>query len=329
MAESSCTSSPVVPDQPWADAAWEKARQAASRFNGVNMRNTSAKQKRGFRPHPAPRAQPASRGAWCGRTQCSETRWRPGSVDCPHRVAQSPNPPPRSADPHPFDRYILERSSDGVNYQTIATPPANTEIYTDSDLQQENYFYRIKATNTIGTSPASNRIETNDFFQSEDTYYVKAGGLNTNDGLTEETAFATVTKAVQTASNNYTIIIVGPINQTVQVEISKSLSFVGQADATINGTDARMYNITSGGLTVSFDNITFQNANTSLQGAVINLTQASDLTITDCIFNNNTTSANGGAILAGSTGTLTVTGSLFNGNSSFRGGAIAVLVTSP
>ena len=226
------------------------------------------------------------------------------------------------------DNYILERSSDGVNYQTIATLPANTEIYTDSDLQQENYFYRIKATNTIGTSPASNRIETNDFFQSEDTYYVKAGGLNTNDGLTEETAFATVTKAVQTASNNYTIIIVGPINQTVQVEISKSLYFVGQADATITGADARMYNISSGGLTVSFDNITFQNANTSLQGAVINLTLASDLTITDCIFKNNATSANGGAILAASTGMLTVTGSLFNGNSGVRGGAIAITQTT-
>ena len=162
---------------------------------------------------------------------------------------------------------------------------------------------------------------------AQTSYYVKVGGDGT-DGLTEATAFTNINDAAQAAANGDTIILVGALNQSGTVGISKSLSFVGQSNAVVTATaTARMYNISSGGLTVSFDNITFQNANTSLQGAVINLTQASDLTITDCIFKNNTTSANGGVILAGSTGTLTVTGSLFNGNSGVRGGAIAVLVT--
>ena len=163
---------------------------------------------------------------------------------------------------------------------------------------------------------------------AQTNYYVKVGGDGT-DGLTEATAFTNINDAALAAANGDTIILVGALNQSGTVGIAKSLSFVGQSNAVVTATaTSRMYNISSGGLTVSFDNITFQNANTSLQGAVINLTLASDLTITDCIFKNNATSANGGAILAASTGMLTVTGSLFNGNSGVRGGAIAITQTT-
>ena len=221
------------------------------------------------------------------------------------------------------DNYILERSPDGVNFQTIATLPADTETYTDTDLQQANYFYRLKATNTIGTSPASNTIQTNDFYaETYNIYYVKVDG-DGSDGLTEATAFTTINTAVQTASNGDTIILVGALNQSGVLGIDKSLSFKGQSDAVVTATD-RMFNISAGGLNISFEDITFQNVTTTLQGAVFNLTQASDLIITDCVFENNTSSANGGAILAGSTGTLTISGSLFNNNSGSRGGAIAV-----
>ncbi|MBT3547699.1 MAG: T9SS type A sorting domain-containing protein [Flavobacterium sp.] len=221
------------------------------------------------------------------------------------------------------DNYILERSSDGVNFQTIATLPEDTETYTDTDLQQVNYFYRLKSTNTIGTSPASNTIQTTDFYaETYNIYYVKVDG-DGSDGLTEATAFTTINTAVQTASNGDTIILVGALNQSGVLGIDKSLSFKGQSDAVVTATD-RMFNISAGGLSISFEDITFQNVTTTLQGAVINLTQASDLIITDCIFENNTSSANGGAILAGSTGTLTVSGALFNNNSGSRGGAIAV-----
>ena len=221
------------------------------------------------------------------------------------------------------DNYILERSPDGVNFQTIATLPADTETYTDTDLQQANYFYRLKATNTIGTSPASNTIQTNDFYaETYNIYYVKVDG-DGSDGLTEATAFTTINTAVQTASNGDIIILVGALNQSGVLGIDKSLSFKGQSDAVVTATD-RMFNISAGGLNISFEDITFQNVTTTLQGAVFNLTQASDLIITDCVFENNTSSANGGAILAGSTGTLTISGSLFNNNSGSRGGAIAV-----
>ena len=158
---------------------------------------------------------------------------------------------------------------------------------------------------------------------SQTTYYVKAGG-NNSGGLDEANAFTTVNNAAQAATDGDTIIIVGSINQTGQVGVGKSLSFVGQSDATITGANARMYVVSAAGKTINFTNITFQNANTSNPGAVVTITQNSDLSFTNCTFNNNTSSANGGVILGGGTGILSVTNSLFDGNSASRGGAIAI-----
>ena len=85
-----------------------------------------------------------------------------------------------------------------------------------------------------------------------------------------------------------------------------------------------MYVINAAGKTISFTNITFQDAITSNPGAVITITQNSDLTLTGCVFRNNVSTNNGGVILAGGTGVLTITNSLFDGNSANRGGAVAI-----
>ncbi|MDB4158045.1 DUF5011 domain-containing protein [bacterium] len=159
---------------------------------------------------------------------------------------------------------------------------------------------------------------------AQTTYFVKVGG-NNSGGLSEENAFTTVNNAVVAASDGDTIIIVGAISQTGQVGVGKSISFVGQSDATITGASARMYVINAAGKTISFTNITFQDATTTNPGAVITITQNSDLTLTGCVFKNNISTANnGGAILAGGTGVLTITNSLFDGNSANRGGAVAI-----
>ncbi|MDG1793574.1 MAG: DUF5011 domain-containing protein [Flavobacteriaceae bacterium] len=158
---------------------------------------------------------------------------------------------------------------------------------------------------------------------AQNTYFVKVGG-NNSGGLTEENAFTTVNNAVVAASDGDIITIVGAINQTGQVGIGKSISFVGQSNATITGASARMYVINTAGKTISFTNITFQDATTTNPGAVITITQNSDLTLTGCILKNNTSTVNGGTILAGGTGVITITNSLFDGNSANRGGAVAV-----
>jgi predicted outer membrane repeat protein len=232
--------------------------------------------------------------------------------------------------------YILERSLDGVSFQTIATLSANTVSYTDNDLQQASYFYRIKAKNAIGTSPASNTIQTLDS-KGPSTYYVKAGGLDTNNGLSEASAFPTLSTAIATAINGDTIIVVGSISQVDQVTLSKSVYFVGQNNATINGvnggTVAKMFALTGAGLTVSFTDIIFQgssNKNVS-NGAVFSITGDSDIYFSNCIFDGNSISGStysGGAISI-SNGKLTLTNSLFKNNTAGKsGGAISVFATA-
>lgn len=163
---------------------------------------------------------------------------------------------------------------------------------------------------------------------AQTNYYVKADGNNANDGLTEASAFSTVSNAVIAASDGDKIIVVGTNNQSGQVAITKSITLEGLSNAELLATGTtRMYDISTPALTVTLKNIAFKNANASVQGAVINLTGNSDLTIDGCTFENNTTSNYGGVILAGATGTLSITNSLFNGNSATRGGAISVTAT--
>jgi hypothetical protein len=161
---------------------------------------------------------------------------------------------------------------------------------------------------------------------AQTSYYVKAGGGNT-DGLSEANAFTNVNTAVQAATDGDKIIIIGTVNQSGQVAIGKTLDFEGQQDAILNATStARMYNVSAAGKSISFLNITFQNVDATVQGSAINITQNSDLTLTNCTFKNNITTSNG-TVLAGGAGVLTVTNCLFDGNSTNRGGAIAITTT--
>ena len=169
---------------------------------------------------------------------------------------------------------------------------------------------------------------------AQTTYYVKAGGANVaGGGLSEAAAFSTVSYAVGAAVDGDKIIVVGSINQSGQVAVGKSLTFEGQTDAVItstNTTGGRMFALeaAANGKSITFKNITLQNANSSIQGAVFNLTGTNtDLIIDNCTFLNNATTGNGGVILAGGTGNLTISNSLFNGNSAVRGGVVSVTTT--
>jgi len=58
------------------------------------------------------------------------------------------------------NKYILERSSDqGLSYDLLAELDADTESYTDENILQENYHYRLRAVNEIGFSAWSNIVE--------------------------------------------------------------------------------------------------------------------------------------------------------------------------
>ena len=171
------------------------------------------------------------------------------------------------------------------------------------------------------------------------TYFVKVGG-NNNGGLSEENAFTTVNNAVVAASDGDTITIVGAINQSGQVGIGKSISFVGQSDATITGTGAtnRLYNISEAGKTISFTDVIFKdNTGATANGSVFNTTQGGTLAFTNCVFSGNSSvsTGGGGAIYVNNaSAVLTITGCTFYNNSSGnatnngQGGAIMLFNSS-
>jgi len=260
------------------------------------------------------------------------------------------------------DNYILERSSDGVNFQTIATLAENTETYTDTDLQQENYFYRLKAANTIGISPASNTVQSEDYqIETQNIVYVSATGAGNMDGTSESNAYGNFGNAMnQITSNGDKLIIVGTISPEGASLNSKGFAFTIEGlntSSTLsgNGGTGRLFTINgASSADVTFKNLTFLNNTTTLAGggvffnnnagasatfenctftgnSVTNnagggviLVSNGNLTITDCVFENNTSSDKGGAIVAGNSVNVNISGSLFNGNSATRGGAIAV-----
>ena len=260
------------------------------------------------------------------------------------------------------DNYILERSSDGVNFQTIATLAENTETYTDTDLQQENYFYRLKAANTIGISPASNTVQSEDYqIETQNIVYVSATGAGNMDGTSESNAYGNFGNAMnQITSNGDKLIIVGTITPDGANLTSKNFAFSIEGlntSSTLagNGGTGRLFTINgSSSANVTFKNLTFLNNTTTLAGggvffnnnagasatfenctftgnSVTNnagggviLASNGNLTITGCVFENNISSDKGGAIVAGNSAIVTISGSLFDGNSGTRGGAIAV-----
>jgi hypothetical protein len=55
------------------------------------------------------------------------------------------------------DGFQIERSDDGVNFSSIATPPANTTTYADTGLTPNTtHHYRVRAYNSAGVSADSN-----------------------------------------------------------------------------------------------------------------------------------------------------------------------------
>ncbi len=259
------------------------------------------------------------------------------------------------------DNYILERSSDGVSFQTIATLPANTETYTDTDLQQENYFYRLKATNTIGTSPASNTVQSEDYqTETQNIIYVSETGAGTFDGSSEANAYGNFGTALgQITSGGDKLIIIGTINLSLGVNLTnKSFAFTIEgldANSIITGAsgDKRLFTINGATLAnVTFKDLTFSGNSTTLAGGSVLFNNAAgasvtfnnctltdnsvsngagggalffangNLNIIDSSFENNTSIEEAGAIF-GQSGIITITNSLFKSNSAAtKGGAL-------
>ena len=230
------------------------------------------------------------------------------------------------------ENYILERSSNGTDFVTIATLPANTETYTDTELDQENYFYRVKTTNSIGTSPTSNTVQSRDYQSpTQTTVYVSASGGG--DGTSESSPLGNFGNALnQITSEGDKLVIIGTISTQGINLTSKSFAFTIEgldASSTFEGDGGTSRLFTINGATsadVTLKNLTFSSFNTTLAGGgvLFNNNGGASVTFDNCTFSGNsvTNGAGGGAIWFAN-GTLNITNSIFDSNSSSdEGGAI-------
>src|SRR5207248_8515055 len=54
--------------------------------------------------------------------------------------------------------FLVERSTDGLNFTTIATLPTSVMTFTDSKLGAGAYYYRVRTSNAQGVSRPSNTV---------------------------------------------------------------------------------------------------------------------------------------------------------------------------
>ncbi|NME70626.1 fibronectin type III domain-containing protein [Flammeovirga aprica] len=176
--------------------------------------------------------------------------------------------------------------------------------------------------------------------QEPKTLYVSAGGDDTQDGLTESTALASLNKAIELSNAKDKIIINGTIVHTQTVIINKQLTLEGLNNATIDaGNTSKIFTFTDGteGTSLVVENIKFINANGMTDGVAevggaISMSSVGELKFMNCSFENNSSSRPGGA-LGIQNGTVNIYGSSFINNSTVKVGddspnGGAILITS-
>lgn len=62
---------------------------------------------------------------------------------------------PLELDSDNFDSYLVEKSTDGINFTQVSSTTTSFAYYDTSVLANQNYFYRVKSKNTTGTTEIS------------------------------------------------------------------------------------------------------------------------------------------------------------------------------
>ena len=178
------------------------------------------------------------------------------------------------------------------------------------------------------------------------TYFVAASGNDSNNGLSQETAFKTFQHACAVAETGDIIAIVGkvPVSGNAAIPAAAGLTIVGAgSDAILDGEgttpvmDIRddVEGVGEETYDYFFANLTIQNAFRSAAGGggAISIDAPVKLRFSNCKFLNNKTDClkgnnddtwNGGAIRANGAD-VEIYNCVFNGNRAFAGGALEIL----
>ena len=120
------------------------------------------------------------------------------------------------------------------------------------------------------------------------TIYVSKTGDDSNDGLSEENAVATIAKGYELAGDGSTINIgAGTYDQSSSITIDKSVSFVGAEGAIINKQTASTFSVsydTPNTAVISIKGLTFTSADVGSSNPMINVLGPADVRVTDCTF---------------------------------------------
>lgn len=130
-------------------------------------------------------------------------------------------------------------------------------------------------------------------------YYVSATGNDSNDGLTQDTAFLTLNQAITTATSGQSIgVLAGTYKgaNNCDLSITKNLNIYGTYGTIFDGENTRRSGWVLGdnntNYSISVNNIIFQNGSTTSYGGGIYSYKGNS--IINCIFNNNSGYYGGG-----------------------------------
>lgn len=144
--------------------------------------------------------------------------------------------------------------------------------------------------------------------------YVSTTGSDDNDGLTKDTAVASLKHAIEIAQEGKIIVLAGEYTIDATLAISKDLDITGQGEVVIDGNSLRIIENTAN---LNLTNIIFKNAKSTMGSAILD---DGNMTITDCTFlSNSATGSSSGNIINNRKGTMTIKNSKFSENVASRG----------
>lgn len=173
----------------------------------------------------------------------------------------------------------------------------------------------VNAANAASITTNNSTIYVNN--QGNDTWDGQSAMYNGTSGPKQ-----TITNAIGTVADNGTIYIASGTYNGSDIQISTNMTIIGEnqqntiIDARGHGN---IFVITPGeGISLTLVNLTLQNGDSTIGGAIENEGSDGVLNFTNVTFNNNTATNIGGAIY--SIGTLSETNDTFTNNTSINGG---------